>query len=185
MRHSQELGDFQCGTVIGCHLCNKSSHEMSSILNIPQSAVSCIIKKCKSLHFSATRPQSDRPHKITEWGQQVRCTEVANFLQSVATDLQSSCCLQISSWTVCRELRGIGFQFHGWATEEPNRSWNERIKWVEGWKSHLRVGLLSVRDIQWSQKVSAPAALVTAECAGIRIHLLCWHQPNVDKAQGH
>lgn len=74
MCHSQELGDFQCGTVIGCHLCNKSSHEMSSILNIPQSAVSCIIKKCKSLHFSATWPQSDRPHKITEWGQQLRRT---------------------------------------------------------------------------------------------------------------
>jgi len=34
---SRELSDFQRGAVIGCHLCNKSSREISSLLNIPQS----------------------------------------------------------------------------------------------------------------------------------------------------
>ncbi|CAI9569724.1 unnamed protein product [Staurois parvus] len=32
---SQELGESKCGTVIGCHLCNKSIHEISLLLNIP------------------------------------------------------------------------------------------------------------------------------------------------------
>lgn len=31
MSRSQELSEFQCGTVIRCHLCNKSSHEISSL----------------------------------------------------------------------------------------------------------------------------------------------------------
>ncbi|KAI4876294.1 hypothetical protein NFI96_018084, partial [Prochilodus magdalenae] len=43
MGRSQELTEFQRGTVIGCHLCYKSSREISSLLNIPQSTVSGII----------------------------------------------------------------------------------------------------------------------------------------------
>ncbi|CAI9614032.1 unnamed protein product, partial [Staurois parvus] len=35
MGHSQELSEFKHGTVIGCHLCNKSIREISLILNIP------------------------------------------------------------------------------------------------------------------------------------------------------
>ncbi|CAI9599319.1 unnamed protein product, partial [Staurois parvus] len=40
---SEELSVLKCGTVIGCHLCNKSIHEISFLLNIPQSTVSGII----------------------------------------------------------------------------------------------------------------------------------------------
>ncbi|CAI9548779.1 unnamed protein product [Staurois parvus] len=29
---SQELSELKCGTVIGCHLCNKSIHEISLLL---------------------------------------------------------------------------------------------------------------------------------------------------------
>ncbi|CAI9569642.1 unnamed protein product [Staurois parvus] len=47
MGRSQELNKFKCGTVIGCHLCNKSIHEISLFLNIPQSTVSGIITKWK------------------------------------------------------------------------------------------------------------------------------------------
>ncbi|CAI9562850.1 unnamed protein product [Staurois parvus] len=32
---SQELSKFKRGTVIGCHLCNKSIHDISLLLNIP------------------------------------------------------------------------------------------------------------------------------------------------------
>ncbi|CAI9585015.1 unnamed protein product [Staurois parvus] len=35
MDFSQELSEFQRGTVIGCHLCNKSIREISLLLNIP------------------------------------------------------------------------------------------------------------------------------------------------------
>ncbi|CAI9604045.1 unnamed protein product [Staurois parvus] len=39
---SQELSEFKRGTVIGCHLCNKSICEISLLLNIPRSTVSGI-----------------------------------------------------------------------------------------------------------------------------------------------
>ncbi|CAI9585276.1 unnamed protein product [Staurois parvus] len=45
MGRSQELSEFRCGTVIGCHLCNKSIYEISLLLNIPRSTVSDIITK--------------------------------------------------------------------------------------------------------------------------------------------
>ncbi|CAI9552430.1 unnamed protein product [Staurois parvus] len=43
MGSSQEPSDFKRGTVIGCHLCNKSIREISLLLNIPRSTVSGII----------------------------------------------------------------------------------------------------------------------------------------------
>ena len=110
MGRTQELSEFRRGTVIGCHLCNKSSREMSSLLNIPQSpvTVSGIITKWKRLGMTATQPQSGRPRKMTERGQWMRrhtvCRGCQLFAESVATDVQTSCDLQISSRTVCREL---------------------------------------------------------------------------------
>ncbi|CAI9584934.1 unnamed protein product [Staurois parvus] len=35
MGRSQELSEFKRGTMIGCHLCNKSIREISLLLNIP------------------------------------------------------------------------------------------------------------------------------------------------------
>ncbi|CAI9561378.1 unnamed protein product [Staurois parvus] len=49
----QELSEFKRGTVIGCHLCNKSIREISLLLNILQSAVSGIITKWKQLETTA------------------------------------------------------------------------------------------------------------------------------------
>ncbi|CAI9592304.1 unnamed protein product, partial [Staurois parvus] len=53
---SQELSEFIHGTVIGCHLCNKSIREISLLLNIPRSTVSGIITKWKQLGTIATQP---------------------------------------------------------------------------------------------------------------------------------
>ncbi|KAI2662490.1 Transposable element Tcb2 transposase [Labeo rohita] len=115
MGRSQELSEFQCGTVIGCHLCNKSSREISSLLNIPQSTVSCIIRTWKRLGTTATQPRSGRPCKLTERGQRMLRRLVRRGRQlsaeSVAADLQTSSGLQISSRTVRRKLHGMGF--HG------------------------------------------------------------------------
>ncbi|CAI9569054.1 unnamed protein product [Staurois parvus] len=69
MDHSQELSEFKHGTVIGCHLCNKSIREMSLLLSIPQSTVSGIITKWKQLGTTATQPPSGRLRKMTERGQ--------------------------------------------------------------------------------------------------------------------
>ncbi|CAI9593794.1 unnamed protein product [Staurois parvus] len=51
----QELSEFKHGTVIGCHLCNKSIREISFLLNMPQSTASGIITKWKQLGTAATQ----------------------------------------------------------------------------------------------------------------------------------
>ncbi|CAI9533837.1 unnamed protein product [Staurois parvus] len=56
MGHSQELSEFKCGTVIGCHLCNKSICDISWLLNIPWPTVSGIITKWKGLGKIAIQP---------------------------------------------------------------------------------------------------------------------------------
>ncbi|CAI9545849.1 unnamed protein product [Staurois parvus] len=59
MGRSQELSGFKRGSVIGCHLCNKSIRETSLLLNIPQSTVSGIITKWNQLGTTATQPRSE------------------------------------------------------------------------------------------------------------------------------
>ncbi|CAI9595964.1 unnamed protein product [Staurois parvus] len=54
MGRSQELSEFKHGTMIDCHLCNKSICEIFLLLNIPQSTVSGIITKWKQLGTRAT-----------------------------------------------------------------------------------------------------------------------------------
>ncbi|CAI9572998.1 unnamed protein product [Staurois parvus] len=66
MGRSQVLSEFKRGPVIGCHLCNKSIHEISWLLNIPRSTVSGIITKWKQLG-TATQPRK----KMTERGQRM------------------------------------------------------------------------------------------------------------------
>ncbi|MEQ2241683.1 hypothetical protein ILYODFUR_027886 [Ilyodon furcidens] len=46
-----------------CHLCNKSSHEISSHLNIPQSIVS-FITKCKNLGIAETQTEVSANAKV-------------------------------------------------------------------------------------------------------------------------
>ncbi|CAI9548327.1 unnamed protein product [Staurois parvus] len=94
-------------------LCNMSIHEISLLLNIPQSTVSGIITTWKQLGTTATQPHRRRPRKMTEWGQHMLKRTVRRSCQlsaeSVAKDLQTLCGLQISTTTVCRELHGMVF----------------------------------------------------------------------------
>ncbi|CAI9552049.1 unnamed protein product, partial [Staurois parvus] len=108
MGHSQELSEFKRGTVIGCHLCNKSICEISLLLNIPESPVSGIITKWKKLETTATQPPRERGQHMLK-----RTVSRSHQLsaESIAKDLQTWCGLQISTTTVCRELHGMGF--HG------------------------------------------------------------------------
>ncbi|CAI9586182.1 unnamed protein product, partial [Staurois parvus] len=96
-------------------LCNKSICEISFLLNIPRSTVSGVVTKWKQLGTTATQPQSGRPCKMTEWCRCMLKHTVRRSRQlsaeSVATDLQTSCGLQISTTTVRREPHGTGF--HG------------------------------------------------------------------------
>ncbi|CAI9617492.1 unnamed protein product [Staurois parvus] len=72
MGRCQELSEFERGTVIGCHLCNKSICEISLLLNIPRSTVNGIITKWKQLGRTATQPQSERGQRM------LKCAEVTN-----------------------------------------------------------------------------------------------------------
>ncbi|CAI9586215.1 unnamed protein product [Staurois parvus] len=54
--YSQDFGEFKSGTVIGCHLCNKSIREIFLLLNIPCSTVSGIITKWKQMGTTAIQP---------------------------------------------------------------------------------------------------------------------------------
>ncbi|CAI9594448.1 unnamed protein product [Staurois parvus] len=96
-------------------LCNKSTSEISLLLNIPRSAVSGIITKWKQLGTTATQPRSGKPRKMTERGQHMLKRTVRRNRQlsaeSIAKDLQTLCGLQISTTLVDRELLGMGF--HG------------------------------------------------------------------------
>ncbi|CAI9557425.1 unnamed protein product, partial [Staurois parvus] len=107
MGRFQALSQFKHGTVIGCHLCNKSICEISLLLNNPRSTVSGIITKWKQLGTAAAQPQSKRGQRMLKHTVQ-RSPQVS--AESIAKDLQTSCDLQIST-TVCRELHGMGF--HG------------------------------------------------------------------------
>ncbi|CAI9581872.1 unnamed protein product, partial [Staurois parvus] len=105
---SQEFSEFKRGTVIGCHLCNKSIREISLLLNIPWSTVSGIIKKWKQLGTTVTQPQSERGQRMLK-----RIVHGSPQLsaESIAKDLQTSCCPQISTTTVHRELHRM--DLHG------------------------------------------------------------------------
>ncbi|CAI9563196.1 unnamed protein product, partial [Staurois parvus] len=106
MGHSQELSEFKRGTMIGCHLCNKSIHEISLLLNIPRSTISGIITKWEQLGTTASQARSEQGQHMLK--RTVRRSRQLSA-ESIAKDLQTSCGLQISTTTVCRELHGMGF----------------------------------------------------------------------------
>uniref|UniRef100_A0A3Q2W3X4 Tc1-like transposase DDE domain-containing protein n=1 Tax=Haplochromis burtoni TaxID=8153 RepID=A0A3Q2W3X4_HAPBU len=153
MGRSQELSEFQRGTVIGCHLSSRSSREISSLLNIPQSTVSSIITKWKRLGTTATQPRSGRPRKITKRGKWMlkhilrRGSQLS--AESIATDLQTSCGVQISSRTVRRELHEMGF-YGCAAAPKPyitNRNAKHRMRWC---KAHRHWTLEQWKRVLWS-----------------------------------
>lgn len=63
---------FQPAIMTGCHLFNKSSCKMSSLLNIPQAAISGGLTEWKQLGMIAAQPWNGRPCKVTDQGQQMR-----------------------------------------------------------------------------------------------------------------
>ncbi|CAI9537415.1 unnamed protein product, partial [Staurois parvus] len=94
MGHSQELSEFKRGTVIGCHLCNKSIREIPLLLNIPRSAVSGIIRKWKQLGTTSTRPRNEQDQHMLK---RTVCRSCQLSAESIAKDLQTLCGLQIST----------------------------------------------------------------------------------------
>ena len=70
----------------GCHLSNKSVHQISALIEMPRSTVSAVIVKWKGLGATTAQQQSGRPHKLTERDRWVlKCAACKNCLSSVAT----------------------------------------------------------------------------------------------------
>ena len=115
MGNTKELSDFKHGTVIGCHLSNKSVHQISALLELPRSTVNAVIVKWKRRGATTAHPQSGRPHKLTERDRRVLKHIVwKNRLLSVATlttEFQTDPGSNVSTSTVRRELHEMGF--HG------------------------------------------------------------------------
>jgi len=141
--------------VVGCHLCNKSIREISSLLNIPRSTVSGIITKWKQLGTTATQPRSGMPRKITERGQRILRRTMRRSRQlsaeSIATDLQTLCGLQFSSRTVHKELHGMGFHGRAVASKPYITKCNakRRMQWC---KTRRHWTLEQWRCVLWSDE---------------------------------
>ncbi|CAI9564278.1 unnamed protein product [Staurois parvus] len=61
-----QLSEFKRGTMIGCHLHNKSIRKIFLVQNISWSTVNGIITKWKQLGTTETQPRSDRPSRAVE-----------------------------------------------------------------------------------------------------------------------
>ncbi|XP_059198019.1 aminoacyl tRNA synthase complex-interacting multifunctional protein 1-like [Centropristis striata] len=114
MGRSEELSDFQRGTVVGCHLCKKSVREISALLNLPRSTVSAVILKWKRGGITTALPRSGRPHKLKEEDRQVlERVALENCLPSVealTAEFQTASGANVSPRTVRRELHEMGFR---------------------------------------------------------------------------
>ena len=110
----------QCSTVIGYHLCNKSVHQISALLELPWSTVSAVIVKWKRLGATIAQPQSGSPHKLTERDLRVlkhvawknHPSLVATLTTaSGSTEFQTASGSKVNTSTIRRELHEMGF--HG------------------------------------------------------------------------
>ena len=83
---SEELSDFQYGTIIGRHLSKKSVRQISALLELPQSTGSAVIVTWKRPGATTAQLRSGRPRKLTERDRRVlKHVARKNRLSSVAT----------------------------------------------------------------------------------------------------
>ncbi|KAM3623415.1 uncharacterized protein V6R79_010808 [Siganus canaliculatus] len=114
MGRSEELSDFQRGTVVGCFMCKKTVREISALLNLPRSTVSAVILKWKRGGITTTLPRSGRPHKLREEDRQllekVALENCLSTIKAITTQFQTASGANVSYRTVRRELHDMGFR---------------------------------------------------------------------------
>ncbi|CAG5928603.1 unnamed protein product [Menidia menidia] len=114
MGRGEELSEFQRGTVVGCHLCQKSVREISALLNLPRSTVSAVILRWKRGGITTALPRSGRPHKLKEEHRQllekVALEKCLPSIKAIATEFQTASGANVSCSTVRRELHEMGFR---------------------------------------------------------------------------
>ena len=155
MDRTEELSDFQRGTIIGCHLSNKSVHQISALLELPRSTVIAVIVKWKRLGATTAQPRSGRPYKLAERDWRMLKREAwKNRLLSVVTlttEFQTPSRSNVSTNTVRRELHEMGF--HGRAAaHKPKitmRNAKRRLEWC---KAHHHWTLEQWKHVLWSDE---------------------------------
>lgn len=78
----QELSEYQHETVIGCHLCNQSSREIFSLLNIQQSAFSGIKTKWKQLGTTVVQSKLNNSNPVKSLPRRLEALIAANCGQT-------------------------------------------------------------------------------------------------------
>lgn len=151
MSKSNELSEFDRGSIVGCHLCGKSVREIADILQKPKSTVSDVIVNWKRRGMETAEKRAGRPKKLGERSRRtlkrvVKQNRKSSLLE-ISQEFQSSSDVSVSSRTVRRELNNLGF--HGRAAaHKPNitsQNAKHRLKWcrdhrhwtVDMWKTVL------------------------------------------------
>ena len=148
----EELSDFQSGNVIGCHLSNKSVHNISALLELPRSTVSAVIVKWKCLG------QQRLSHQVVGHTSSQKGTAECWSAQRVKIGcpwLQHLLRVQTASWsnastiTVSRELHEMGF--HGQAAaHKPNIAMCNAKRLLEWCKAYHHWTLEQWKHVLWS-----------------------------------
>ncbi|XP_057698401.1 aminoacyl tRNA synthase complex-interacting multifunctional protein 1-like isoform X1 [Corythoichthys intestinalis] len=112
MGRSGELSEFQRGTVVGCHMCNKSLRQIANLLNLPRSTVNNVIVQWKRERRTCPLPRCGRPHKLKEEDRQVleRLAQERTFpsMAALTAEFRRASGVNVSKATVTRELREMG-----------------------------------------------------------------------------
>uniref|UniRef100_A0A8C5P9B6 Transposase Tc1-like domain-containing protein n=1 Tax=Leptobrachium leishanense TaxID=445787 RepID=A0A8C5P9B6_9ANUR len=155
MGKQSDLSAFERGTIVAAQSHGASISKTAEFVKCSRSTVSCIIRTWKCLGTTATQPRSGRPRKLTERSQRMlRCVVRRGrqlSAESIATDLQTSCGLQISSRTVRRELHGMGFHGRAAASKPYITKCNakRRMQWCKA-RGHWT--LKQCRSVLWSDE---------------------------------
>ncbi|GFX47884.1 uncharacterized protein TNCV_4792641 [Trichonephila clavipes] len=149
----KELSEFDRGSIVGCHLCGKSVHEIADILQKPKSTVSDVIVKWKRRGSETAEKRTGRPKILGERSRRtlkrVMKQNHKSSLGEISQEFQSSSGISVSSKIVHREFKNL--VFHGRAAaHKPNitpQNAKHRLLWckahrhwtVNMWKTVLCV----------------------------------------------
>ncbi|GFX86678.1 regulator of chromosome condensation 2 [Trichonephila clavipes] len=113
MSKSKELSEFDHGSIVGCHLCGKSTREIADILQKPKSTVSDVIGKWKRRGSETAEKRTGRPKILGERSRRTLKRVVKqnrkSSLVEISQEFQSLPGISVSSRTVRRELKNLEF----------------------------------------------------------------------------
>ncbi|GFW42373.1 transposable element Tc1 transposase [Trichonephila clavipes] len=152
MSKSKEISEFDRGSIVGCHLCGKSVREIADILQESKSTVSDVIVKWKRRRSETAEKQTGTSKILGECSRRTLKRVVKqnrkSSLMKISQEFQSSSGIGVSSRTVRRELKNLGF--HGGALAHkpnitPQNAKKYRLQWcrahhhwtVDMWKTVL------------------------------------------------